>query len=93
MEAIVQPKQASTPGGTRLSRAQAIHVRFFRWCTSENMCRLRACARSKHVSFSPEAARLCSAISSMKDHVNTNLFLLGTDEMRAANKQRWCTQA
>ena len=29
MEAIVQPKQARTPGDTRLPRAQAVHVSFF----------------------------------------------------------------
>ena len=48
MEAIVQPKQARTPGDTRLPHAQAVHVSFFsRWCTSEKMCHLRACKRRK----------------------------------------------
>ena len=36
MEAIVEPKQASTQGDTHLPYAQAVHVSFCRWCTSEN---------------------------------------------------------
>ena len=94
IEAIVEPKQASTPGDKRLPRAQAVHVSFFADGEPPNKnCHLRACARGKHVS--PEVpARLCSTIPSMKalDHANTHLLLLCPDKVRAANKQRWCTQ-
>ena len=87
MAAIMEPKQASTPGDTLLPRAQAVHVTFF------PMVYLRKytviCSRGKDAS--PEVlSRLCSTIPSMKtlDHANTHLLLLCPDEARAANTQR-----
>ena len=53
-----------------------------------------ACARGMRVSPGVLAC-LSYTMASIQalDHENAHLLLLFPDEVRAANKQRWCTQA
>ena len=89
MESILEPIQASTPGETRLPRAQVVRVSFSDGVPPKINRHIRTSARGMHASFEV-LAHLASTIASMKalDHANTHLLPVCPDEIPVANKQR-----
>ena len=67
---------------------------YFRRYTIWKKLTCTSCARRKRVSPGV-LARLGDTVASIKalNHANKHLLLLVLDEVRAANKQPWCTQA
>ena len=91
MEGIVEHRRDNTSGDASLPREQM--TVYFRRYTIGKKVTCTACARGKSVSPGVLAC-LGSMMAAIKalDHANAHLLLLFPEEVRAANKQPWCTQ-